>query len=117
MKRRPDAYGLTGRLRDVRGLPFDGISGVPKHLSGQRLVVARRMVIDRDGETCRRCGGWVDVTLSGLLPDGPTLGHIIPLSKGGTNDPHNLGLEHARCNLAASDRRDPPRALIATPIA
>jgi 5-methylcytosine-specific restriction endonuclease McrA len=87
------------------------------HLSGHRLTVVRRMVVERDGPMCRRCGGWVDVTMSGLMPDGPTLGHIIPRSKGGTDHPTNLGLEHRRCNLAASDRRDPPRALIATPIA
>lgn len=85
-------------------------------MSGQRLVTARSLVIERDGPTCRRCGGWVDVTMSGLMPDGPTLGHIIPRSKGGTDALGNLGIEHRRCNLAASDRRDPPRALIAVPI-
>lgn len=87
------------------------------HRGGQRLVTARLAVIERDGPTCRRCGGWVDVSLSGLMPDGPTLGHIIPTSQGGSDERDNLGLEHRRCNLAASDRRDPPRALIATPIA
>lgn len=86
-------------------------------LSGQRLVVARRLVIERDGPVCRRCSAWVDVSLSGLLPDGPTLGHVIPASRGGSDELDNLGLEHRRCNLAASDRVDPPRALIATPLA
>ncbi len=83
---------------------------------GQRLRTIRRQVVERDGPYCRRCSGRIDLTLSGLHPDGLTLGHVIPASRGGTDDPSNLGPEHRRCNLAASSRRDPPLASIATPI-
>ena len=83
---------------------------------GWRLIQAKRLVIERDGPTCRRCGGWIDLALSGLHADGLTLGHIVPASRGGSDAPENLGPEHRRCNLAASDRRDPPKASIAIPI-
>ena len=82
---------------------------------GQRKRVALRWVIARDGSTCRRCGEGIDIGLSGNVPDGPTLGHIVPAAQGGTDAYWNLGLEHRRCNLAAGDRLDPPRALIAIP--
>lgn len=80
------------------------------------MRIARLAVIDRDGNRCRRCGDPIDLSLSGLDPYGMTLGHIIPAALGGTDDLSNLGAEHRRCNLAAGARRDPPRALIATPI-
>jgi len=56
------------------------------------------------------------VTLSGLHPDGPTLGHKRPSIRGGADTLDNLGLEHRRCNLAAGARVDPPHAAIARPI-
>jgi 5-methylcytosine-specific restriction endonuclease McrA len=83
---------------------------------GHRKRVALRLVVDRDGTRCRRCDGTVDVRLSGNHPDGPTLGHVIAASRGGTDELANLSLEHKRCNLVAGDRDDPPRALIATPV-
>jgi 5-methylcytosine-specific restriction endonuclease McrA len=84
---------------------------------GQRMRDARRLVLERDGNRCRRCRAPIDMSLSGLEPDGPTLGHIIPAARGGDDSLGNLGLEHRRCNLAAGARLDPPRALIAAPIA
>jgi hypothetical protein len=42
--------------------------------------------------------------LSGLDPMGPTLGHIVPMAEGGTDDLDNLRLEHRKCNLAAGKR-------------
>jgi hypothetical protein len=77
---------------------------------------ARALVAERDGILCRRGDGPIDMSLSGMHPDGPNLGHIIPASQGGTDDLANLGLEHRRCNLAAGPRLTPPRAAIATPI-
>lgn len=78
---------------------------------------ARRAVLERDGNLCRRCGEPIDLSRSGLDPLGVTLGHITPAAKGGSDELGNLGLEHRRCNLAAGARRDPPRATIAVPIA
>lgn len=84
---------------------------------GHRVAQTRRALLERDGNACRRCGLPIDMTLSGLHPDGPTLGHIDPAARRGTDDLGNLGLEHRRCNLAAGARVDPPRAKIARPIA
>lgn len=86
------------------------------HQGGQRLRTARVQVVNRDGNVCGRCGGRIDLSLPGSHPDGLTLGHIIPASKGGTDDLSNLRPEHRRCNLAAGARRAPPRATIAVPI-
>ena len=86
------------------------------HQGGHRRRVALRQVIERDGPMCWRCGRWVDVTLSGLVADGPTLGHRTPVDAGGSDELVNLGLEHRRCNLAAGARVMPPRATIARPI-
>lgn len=86
------------------------------HRGGHRLRQARDLVHARDGNACRRCTQPIDMGLPGTHPNGPHLGHIIPASKGGTDELANLGLEHNRCNLAAGARRDPPRATIAVPI-
>lgn len=58
--------------------------------------------------TQRRCG-----ICGGLLPpdgdlcepqDAVTVDHIVPLSKGGTDDPSNLQLAHWRCNQKKADQ-------------
>lgn len=67
----------------------------------------------RDGGLCRRCQLEIDPRLHFTLPGALTIGHIRPLSQGGTNDTTNLASEHRRCNLAAGDR--PDRA-VSTPV-
>ena len=71
------------------------------HRGGHRLRLARRLVVARDGARCRRCGAPIDVRLGGLDPLGLTLGHIVPVSRGGTDALANLAPEHRACNLAA----------------
>lgn len=88
----------------------------PLHEGGSIVRTMIVAIAQRDGPSCRRCHELIDIELSGLLFNGPTLGHIIPVSKGGSDRMDNLGLEHRRCNLAAGARRDPPRALIASPV-
>lgn len=87
------------------------------HRGGARVRSTVGLVLDRDGNRCRRCRQPIDMTLGGMQPDGPTLGHVVPMAKGGGDELGNLGLEHRRCNLAAGARSDPPRALIARPVA
>ncbi|WP_152203638.1 HNH endonuclease [Georgenia thermotolerans] len=57
----------------------------------------------RDGTDCSICGDPVDMTLR--YPDGmcPSIDHVIPRAKGGTNDPENLALAHMQCNRIKSD--------------
>ena len=75
-------------------------------------------MLHAEGAPWRRHRRLINPTMDhrAMLPDGPTLGHIIPDSKGGTDDLANLGLEHRRCNLAAGARANPPRALLANPV-
>ena len=78
-----------------------------RHRSGRWVRRTLALVIERDGPRCGRCGGRLAWSASGLAADGPTLGHVTPLARGGSDALANLRPEHRRCNLAASDRDDP----------
>ena len=89
-----------------------GVSTVMSiHRGGSRTARIRRFLIERDGNLCRRCGVAIDLRLPGSHMYGPTIGHVEPVSKGGSDYLDNLRLEHRRCNLRAGDR-DVPRAAI-----
>lgn len=81
-------------------------------------IVARTVarLRERDGDLCGRCADPIEFSASGLDTRGPTLGHITPASRGGSDADWNLRLEHRACNLAAGARLAPPRALIARPV-
>lgn len=64
----------------------------------------RRAIYDRDEWICGFCGYEVDHQLDGTDPFGPTLDHIMPRSKGGSDDEANLRLVHRYCNAARSNR-------------
>ena len=91
------------------------------HFGGHALRIARIRLL-RDAQQrgafayCARCGNVIDTTLSGLHPDGATVGHILPVSRGGDDSYENLALEHRRCNLAGGNRVTPPTANIIEPI-
>jgi hypothetical protein len=59
----------------------------------------------RDGAKCNICQRKINMNKSGLEPLGPTIDHILPVSKGGTNDPSNLALAHRRCNVSRGNRQ------------
>lgn len=54
----------------------------------------RTLIYKRDDHTCQYCGAKEDLTLD----------HIIPSSKGGTNDWENLTTACKRCNLRKGDK-------------
>lgn len=61
----------------------------------------------RDGPDCGICGGSVDLTLrSGVKGDdaGPSVDHVVPRSKGGSDDLSNLRLAHWGCNRKRGNR-------------
>lgn len=61
----------------------------------------------RDGTRCGICGRTVDLTLpSGPRGDdrGPSIDHIQPRSRGGTDDLSNLRLTHWACNRQRGNR-------------
>lgn len=57
--------------------------------SGWRKI--RLQILDRDGWSCGYCGNY-------LIASDATVDHILPLDRGGTNDPNNLIACCRRCN-------------------
>lgn len=55
----------------------------------------RNSILERDGGICSYCGS-----------DGPKMcaDHVVPLSRGGSNDPENLVACCGPCNVSKSDR-------------
>ncbi len=53
---------------------------------------------ERDGWTCWLCGHRVDPFAPSGSPSSPTVDHVVPRSRGGSNDDTNLRLAHRRCN-------------------
>jgi 5-methylcytosine-specific restriction endonuclease McrA len=56
-------------------------------VEGMTQIYAKE-IFDKDGGMCRNCGSWDDLTID----------HIIPLTKGGTNDVDNLQTLCRKCN-------------------
>lgn len=67
----------------------------------------------RDGCRCHICHRKIDMALTGLAKWGPTIEHILPVSKGGTNEPENLALAHRHCNTARGNRGHSQMTLVA----
>lgn len=65
--------------------------------STNREVIRLYVLANRDGWTCQICGQRVN-RLSVGWPDGPSVDHIVPLSKGGEHNYVNVRLAHVRCN-------------------
>lgn len=77
----------------------------------ERCVVRRKfkttvfVLASRDGTDCSICCEPIDMTLR--RADSvycPSIDHVIPRARGGTDDPENLALAHFRCNAVKSDR-------------
>lgn len=70
--------------------------------------VTLKSVIAMDGGICKICGRPVDKTIvNGRLgPMYPSIGHIIPLSKGGGHIWGNVQLAHIICNSLKGDRTE-----------
>jgi 5-methylcytosine-specific restriction endonuclease McrA len=67
-------------------------------------LLERNYIAERDKFRCGICGGKVDMKLQHPDPLFGSIDHIVPLSRGGTNDLANLQLAHLRCNLSKNDR-------------
>lgn len=86
-------------MRSIEDIEFEPIGGASKSSVFDRLIrilSARRYsgdpyrntIFKRDGYKCRRCGS----------PEQLSVDHIIPKSKGGTDDQHNLQTLCHSCN-------------------
>jgi 5-methylcytosine-specific restriction endonuclease McrA len=58
----------------------------------------------RDQKICGLCGKPVNMLLSGMDMDGPTIDHVVPLSKGGNDTRSNVQLAHRSCNLRKNNK-------------
>lgn len=72
---------------------------------------ARRALFDNNKKIilatqniCGICGRPVDKSLKYPDPMSPTVDHIIPCAKGGSDDLDNLQLAHRKCNRMKSDK-------------
>jgi hypothetical protein len=89
--------------------------GEPRPVAVRKSITGpkRRRILERDGHTCQCCG----VPAGVEHPDAPgtqailTIGHIIPVSRGGNDDEANL---RAECTVCGDQARDitinPPEA-------
>ena len=74
-------------------------------------------VAETDVTFSRRGGDWVGkclicngpIAFDARTGEGATLEHIRARHRGGTDDPDNLGVAHARCNGEKGRRWDPKR--------
>ena len=62
-----------------------------------------REIFNRDGWRCHICGQKVRQDVGRTHPDGATIDHIIPIARGGDDEPSNVATAHWRCNR---DKRD-----------
>lgn len=75
------------------------LSGTGRARSNLRREVYR-VLAERDGSNCGICGDPVDLSFSPGTPPGkkPSIDHVIPRSRGGSDDLDNLALAHMACN-------------------
>lgn len=77
---------------------FDKLNKLQKQKRKGVKPSIRFFVLKRDNYTCKACGA--------TSSDGVKLeiDHIVPVSKGGTNDPDNLQVLCKTCNIGKSDK-------------
>jgi hypothetical protein len=69
-----------------------------------RYPLTASQLAERDGPACAGCGIEVDFTAIKPDPFSPSVDHVIPWSRGGANEAHNLQLMHLRCNVIKGTR-------------
>lgn len=96
----------------VRLIGTDSRRAHKRRASGPPVLSVHQLA-ERDGSRCHICHRKVDLNLSGMAKWGPTIEHIVPVSKGGTNEAHNLALAHRHCNTVRGNRGGSQLLLIA----
>ncbi len=79
---------------------------------GARISARNRRIL-HNNPVCHICGHDIDLTIQYWIkdttpwrvhPDAGVVDHVIPLDKGGTEDPSNCAPAHARCNRDKSNK-------------
>src|SRR5690625_2693919 len=71
---------------------------------GRRVAALRGLVLAEYGRLCWLCHQPIDLRLSPRAPGGFSIDHVLPRSRGGTDDLDNLRPAHRRCNLSRGNR-------------
>jgi 5-methylcytosine-specific restriction endonuclease McrA len=71
-----------------------------RRIGGRGGKYSLAAIAERDRCRCHLCCKRVDMKLSGSLPNGPTIDHLVPISLGGLDVPANVALAHRSCNIA-----------------
>mgnify|MGYP001611722982 CR=1 FL=1 len=67
-------------------------------LDGSMPIEQRLGILERDGWRCFYCGGRLVRTPNSLTTNQATIDHIVPASRGGTDENKNLVAACRRCN-------------------
>lgn len=68
--------------------------------------ISADQVVREYGESCHICSEVIDLSLPRTSRFGLTIDHVIPLSKGGSDEMENLRPAHWICNNRKSDKLD-----------
>jgi hypothetical protein len=109
---RNGSHKVCAACRVVRNKAINARKNHARRVAGEPVLSANE-IAKRDGCRCHICHRKVDMNLSGKAKWGPTIEHIIPVSRGGTNDPGNLALAHRYCNTARGNRGHSQLLLVA----
>ena len=71
---------------------------------GRKVAALRELVYSTWPAVCRLFHQPIDTTLPATHPMGPSVGHVKPRSKGGTDDLANLRPEPLSCNVGLGAR-------------
>lgn len=71
---------------------------------GRRLAGLRRLVTQTYGSRCHICTLPINLALAYPHPLSLSLDHVLPRSRGGSDDVSNLRPVHLRCNLSRGAR-------------
>lgn len=72
--------------------------------AGSKIRRLANQVIGRYGTVCWLCGQPIDMQASRRAPLGLSIDHVIPRSKGGSDDIDNLRPAHLQCNCKRQDK-------------
>ena len=75
-----------------------------RRLNVRYVEYSRADILERDGWKCQICTKPISRRLKFPHPMSPSIDHIIPLTKGGTDEPRNVQAAHWKCNVDKGNR-------------